>query len=376
MRLIALDKLANDSVLAHTQAGRYVLDCSDAIDNLKTRLFVLDTGQLTVPVTVNDHTAAESQSYVSSPFNTYIRYGRAELAMFRHAWWRRPLDALAGQLAGYFDRSEFDRTVFVNNWLLSTNLYPEDWRGEGLADLTRMLRERFPSHALGFRSLNPYSNWALMQALLNNGYVAVPSRQVYLFEGGAGSLASFLRHRNQVNDRRLWKHQHYHCVDGTALHEKDMECLAHLYQMLYIEKYSRLNPHYNAHYLRRGVQSGWLRIKALRTECGRIDGVVGWISNASTLTVPIVGYDTTLPQTLGLYRRLTHLCINEAIERRCLLNFSSGAAEFKRLRGGQAMIEYTMVMLDHLPAKQRTAWMRLTTLLQSLVVPIMRRYQL
>lgn len=109
---------------------------------------------------------------------------------------------------------------------------------------------------------------------------------------------------------------------------------------------------------------------------GRIDGEVGWFTSSAVISAPIVGYDTALPQRTGLYRQLTRLCLQEAVERRQVLNFSSGAAEFKRLRGGQPQIEYSLIYIAHLSWGRRLVWTALRRLLHDIGVSMMKRLKL
>ncbi|WP_336629919.1 MULTISPECIES: hypothetical protein [unclassified Microbacterium] len=58
------------------------------------------------------------------------------------------------------------------------------------------------------------------------------------------------------------------------------------------------------------------------------------------------------------------------------LNLSAGAAQFKRLRGGEPAIEYSAVQAAHLPAATRRAITALGALASRVGVPIMRRWEL
>jgi hypothetical protein len=183
------------------------------------------------------------------------------------------------------------------------------------------------------------------------------------------------RHNNRI-DAQLLNRNEYTIVQGERLKEVEYLRLEHLYALLYLHKYSPLNPQFSAAWMQHGQRAGWLRLVALRSADGQLDGVVGFFSNQEILSAPVVGYATNLSPRVGLYRLLTQLCLQEAIKRQCLLNFSSGAAHFKRLRGGQAAIEYTLVYVRHLPSRQRHAWQILHALLHSLGIPIMRRCKL
>jgi hypothetical protein len=159
---------------------------------------------------------------------------------------------------------------------------------------------------------------------------------------------------------------------GDELKDHDFVRLEQLYNLLYLEKYCQLNPHYKAEWLRRGHQEGWLQLRVLQSPEGSIDGVVGWFATEATLSAPIVGYDTALPIKLGLYRQLTQLCFQEAAARRIVLNFSSGAPQFKRMRGGQPQIEVSMVYVKHLPWKNRIIWGLLGLLMRTIAAPVMK----
>ncbi|NNC24896.1 hypothetical protein HKX41_12195, partial [Salinisphaera sp. USBA-960] len=79
-----------------------------------------------------------------------------------------------------------DRAVAINNWWLSTNLYPQ-WRPGSAARLLRGALQRWPDRAVWLRSLNrdQHADWlAECEAL---GFALIPSRQVYLFRDVAAS---------------------------------------------------------------------------------------------------------------------------------------------------------------------------------------------
>ena len=101
-----------------------------------------------------------------------------------------------------------------------------------------------------------------------------------------------------------------------------------------------------------------------------------WFATEATLSAPIVGYDTALPIKLGLYRQLTQLCFQETAARRILLNFSSGASQFKRMRGGQPRIEVSMIYVKHLPLSRRIVWGLLSILTRAVGVPVMKIFKL
>lgn len=358
------------------KAWSYVQHAAHAIGNVSTRTCLLDTGEHLMPVTVNHGNERPDNSYVVSPLTAYSGYAEYEIQQLGYPWLTAPLQWLT-RCAGYaLRRGQLDQIVHVNNWLLSTNLYPTDWSGSDCDQITRLLIDTWPDHAIGFRSLNQYSNNRLITQLKTLGYITIPSRQVYLFDGQSGENSPYLKRRDSRQDARLLKKTAYTTVPGSTLKQDDFLRLEALYNRLYLEKYCPLNPHFSAEWLYAGQRDGWLELTALRSPSGRIDGVLGWVSNNDILTSPVVGYDTGLPRKLGLYRLTSQLTLEQAAQRRVLLNMSAGAAHFKRARGGQPEIEYSLVYVNHLPRSRQRVWRSLSRLLHSVAVPVMRRFKL
>lgn len=379
MRLLSAERLLAEPTGAGDSLARtYVKACASArlVGNVTTRLALLDTGTQQFPVSITDGGEPEGNCYVVSPRTAYSGYAREEIKRLGKPWLTWPLTLLTLGVDRLLRLAKVDRLAQVNNWLLSTNLYPAGWDLDELPAITALLKAEFPDSGFGFRSLNDASNRALRERLEGLGYLSIPSRQVYLFDGRAGGEAAFLKHHNTRLDATLLRRSPYEVVNGAALSEADFQRIEHLYNLLYLDKYCRLNPHYRAAWLQRGQEQGWLDIRALRGPDGRIDGALGWFANATLISAPIVGYDTALPQRAGLYRQLTRLCLQEAVERRVVLNFSSGAAGFKRLRGGQAEIEYSLIHVAHLPWHRRLVWTLLSRLLHGIAVPMMKKLKL
>jgi len=64
--------------------------------------------------------------------------------------------------------------VMVNNWLLSTNLYPPS-SNETLEAISRFLIERFPKHAIVYRSVNPILNESMLLTVARSWQSSVTS---------------------------------------------------------------------------------------------------------------------------------------------------------------------------------------------------------
>ncbi|MEM7476393.1 MAG: GNAT family N-acetyltransferase [Planctomycetota bacterium] len=341
------------------------------IANCATQFLLVSNATVTMPLTVND--AQWDNCYVCSPFGAAIKYPLVELREIQSTALRAALSALIHSVAPLLRIARINRSICINNWMLSTNLYP-DWDGSELSKLRDLLIHRYPKHAILLRSLNAATNEALIGQARDAGFLLAPSRQVYI---STEPEAKFLRHQNCRWDRRLLdSNEVYSTVQHLEISESDDARIKELYDMLYLEKYTSLNPQFTTKLIKLWRETQAIRLTGLRNSEGELDGILGCFQLGGVLTAPLVGYDTSLPQDLGLYRMLMALMFKEASGQGCGLNLSSGAASFKRLRGGKPRLEYTAIYCDHLPIIQRRAWRSLAFLLARVGGPVLRKFEL
>jgi hypothetical protein len=339
-------------------------------DNLRTKVDLLQAGGYLLPVTVNDDEA--DNAWVCSPLTTYRDYAREELERHIHPMIGAPLGCVCRAYGRVLERAAIDRAVALNNWLLSTNIYPPLDRPQ-LEDLVGQARRRWPRHALWFRSLNDRQNRDWIAALAALDFRLVPSRQVYLFDDLRAKAA---RHANLKRDLQLLRRTPLARTDGGDFTLADYRRIEALYGMLYLDKYSRLNPRYTACFMARWHAAGLLQFHGFRDAAGTLQAVVGTFAQDGVITAPVVGYDTALPQSLGLYRLLMASVFDQAMASGATVNLSAGAAHFKRLRGGIPAIEYSAVLVSHMPAQTRRAVAALSALTTRIGIPLMQRFKL
>lgn len=338
--------------------------------NLNAKVETLRAGEMTMPVTVSDGSSGDS--WVCSPRATYADCAVEEAGRYLPAWMARGSRGLNKGIGSWLTGVGIDRVAAINNWLLSTNLYPS-LHSVPLATLVETARERWPDHALWFRSLNTSDNADWIAALSERGFQLVVSRQVYLYED---LVALTARHANLKRDLLQLGRTPLRRVRDGDITENDYARIARLYELLYMEKYSRFNPHYGAEFMRCWHRAGLLEFHGFRDASGILQCVVGLFRQGTTFTSPIVGYDTSLPRQLGLYRLLTACAYEVTLEKGCRLNFSAGAARFKRLRGGLPAMEYSAVYAQHLPRNTRNAISALSMLTRRVGAPLLSRYKL
>lgn len=336
----------------------------------EVRALVVDGAVL--PLVLADASRGGTDSYVASLTNHYVDYARREVEL--ELGGSRALSALLPPLIEGFRPllrwGRVERVAYVNNWLLSTNLYPPLGRA-ALREVRDFVAGAFPDRAVVFRSVNERLNAGLLADLLALGFRPVFSRQVYLWDPRrAGPVPRSLR-----QDAGLARRTGYAWLDADEVADADVPRLRALYAQLYLEKYSPFNPQFSEDFVRAALRERWLTVYAARGE-GRIDAVLGFVERDGTMTAPLIGYDRSVPTEEGLYRLVSHRLVEEARRRGLLLNQSSGAAAFKRFRGGEAALEFNLVYHRHLPLRARTPWRVLEAASRGAIVPLMKRLEL
>lgn len=364
-----------------TEDGRYarayleplmVRGAASFMPNADTTVLLARVDDLALPLTVND--AEYGNSYVCAPYTHYVRYAKQELSLLNRPLLEKSLSVLLNGLGSLMKRSHLNRVVHINNWLLSTNLFPRMSGAQAVA-VVQAVKERYPEHALVMRSLSPALHGEIIGALQAAGSKLVPSRQIYLYRAGDPDFGNAKSRWLLKRDAELLAKTGYAFVSGEDITEADIPRIAELYKLLYLDKYSYDNPQFTEAFIALAKRTGTLTLHGLRKD-GRLDAVMGYFCRNGVMTTPLFGYDTGLPQSLGLYRMLSACLLRQAREYGVLLHESAGAAEFKRNRGAVADFEYSAVFDRHLPLGRRWCWTFLERLLNGIGVPLMKKLKL
>lgn len=338
------------------------------IDNVLTTYMVIQDGALILPVSVN-HTEYQN-SYVCSPYGQYIRYGVDEI----HQLYSFPMRSLCQHslqgLGCLLKMGRINQTIHINNWLLSTNLYP-DLTAQQIRSLTELLTELFPNHAILFRSVNA-TQTELLELLEKQGYSKLFSRQVYLLDTQSSEP---FNERHFKKDLILLENSGYEVVSPDAFSLNDVPRIAELYRALNIEKHSIQNPQFNEAFIRLGVEKHALTFHGLRKD-GSLDAIFGSIQRGQTMAAPFFGYDTGKPEELGLYRQLSALAVLKAKQNGFLLNQSSGAGSFKKRRKAKPVSEFHVVYTRHLPAWRQLPWNCMQSIGQRFILPFVEKHSI
>ncbi|QUL58182.1 GNAT family N-acetyltransferase [Paenibacillus tritici] len=339
------------------------------IANVSTTVKVLTVDGLPVPITVNE--TDYTNSYVCSPYTHYVSYAREELALLNNRMLEGLLSFMLTGIGRVLRQARFNRVIQVNNWLLSTNLYPA-LSAEQLTEILDYLRHTYPGYTLMYRSLSRETSGEFIDRLQAYGCKLVPSRQIYLLQPDtSGSKARWLVKR----DRSLLAKHGYTEVSPEEITPEDIPRIVELYRLLYIDKYSAHNPQFTEAFIALALERRTLKVHGLRRE-GRLDAVLGFYEREGAMTAPLFGYDTGLPQSLGLYRMLSAVLIGLAASRELLLHESSGVGQFKRNRGAAGATEYSAVYDRGTSLLNRCGWSLLELLLRRIGMPLIQKLKL
>ncbi|MEP1537314.1 MAG: hypothetical protein ABJQ34_15175 [Paracoccaceae bacterium] len=340
------------------------------IDNLETQVSEHRWGKHLVPMTIND--GISGSAFTCSLRVAYIEYTKEELARFPNRFLVPFLHLLVNTVGLMLLRSNVDRIVHINNWMMSTNL-PVDLDPSLTSTQTHEMTRAFPQHLLAIRSLTRQHSDKLMKALENEGWIMLPSRQVFLAQNVAKDSLS---RRDARNDEKLWQLGAFDYDELSEMTDADAQRIADLYELLYLDKYSRINPVYTPQFIKLTHSIGMIRYLVLRDKGGQIQGFGGMHQNGRHGTMPLIGYNTQLDRSLGLYRLVCHAGSRYAARHELEFNMSSGAAQYKMTRGAAAEMEFTAFYIRHLPPLRRAPFAVLRLIGNKVAIPLLKRYQL
>jgi Acetyltransferase (GNAT) domain len=365
---LAAEIAFGEKALQHFEAGAF-------LDHAYWRMFLEETPGALAPnlaaqsgiVRIHDrvwpisvHEPGGELSYPCSLATQYVRYPLEELALLKSRWKQAGAWCALHALGGILKTCAVDRTVQWSSGLLSTNLHAPELLEDAPA-VTAALVAAFPRHAVLLKNIHGYEDSSLPGRLESLGYNLITSRQIYFFDG---KKADFLSRSDVKRDlKALTNLPGYSVVSHEDFKLDDVPRIVDLYKQLYLDKHSHLNPQYTAVFVARALKERLLEFKGLRHDSGRLDAVYACYRKGGTTSTPFIGYDTALPSSIGFYRVLVGMLLRDVAEAKLLLNYSSGAGEFKRRRGGEPAIEWNAVYTRHLPVVRRSGYQLLGTLL-------------
>ncbi|WP_077212299.1 hypothetical protein [Bacillus dakarensis] len=342
------------------------------VANVITDIRFVALDHLLLPYTINQE--EYENSYVCSPYNHYITYTKEELRMLQNP----PLEKILGMVVsgiGIFSKKiEMNRVVYVNNWLISTNLFSQASK-EQIRKIKEALVKKYPNHLIGFRSVNDGLYEEMKRHFVHLGFQLLPSRYVYISGPDLLEKATKKTRNTLGRDRKLLNQEDVEVIHHEDFSKEDLERAKDLYDMLYLEKYSYNNPQFSQDYIFHTHRSKSLTYVGIRYK-GKLEGVFGSMIYQDKMANPVLGYNTALPIEIGLYRMLRYLAVNESIVHQRMYHQSAGVGRFKYDRGATGYPEYTAIFVEHLAFKKRFFWRTLSSLLNRFAVKIIEKKRL
>lgn len=338
------------------------------IDNINSDIQLLAIDDIVLPVTIIDENYTDS--FVCSPYGHFISYSLDSIeSLTKNEWIVKSVKAIV-QFYGYFlKRGKLNKCVLVNNWPYSTDLYP-NITIDKLRVIQQFLEQRFPNHAIIYRSINKIISKDLYQSLHNLNYTFIASKQVYYTNAIDEHISQT---RIMKSDFKLLRECGYEIVDVNEATPDEIERMIGLYNAVFLQKYSKLNPQFNVRFLKLAMDSKLFHFKILKKD-GEIDGVVGFMCNNGILFCPFFGYDTSKSQHIGLYRLLSTILFLEAKHRGVLYYQSSGASFYRKIRRAESCIDHYAVYLGHLSFFRKMPWYWLKALFNTVGIHFMKKY--
>lgn len=341
------------------------------IDNIKTELYILKVDDQIIPVTVNS--AEWENSYVCSPYTHYVTYLLEEIPKLENKKSVAFLSFLVANIGKILRNVKFNKVVIVNNWLFSTNIYPE-LSSIQIQAINDKVLAHFPDHAILYKSVDSYRSTKLLRALQALGGCAIGSRKVYFWNPALPETKTQHARKYFRGDRSVRRDSNYLLSKIEVEDAVNSGRLRELYQYLYLDKYSYYNPQYNEHFFKLAMETGFLSCYQLQAD--RIDGVIAFYRLSGMLVSPIVGYDTAVHKERGLYRLLLLQATDLARQEGLIFHASSGVGEFKKNRGCIGALEYTVVFTKHLSFSRRLVWLSFSYVVNKIGIPILMKYEL
>jgi len=341
--------LAQDNSDSQLIAQILMNDSTELVSNIDTEIVAMASEDGTWALTVNKK--EYHNALICSPYTTYVTYPLDELKKF-DKWWLKILVLINSLVMGLICRAtKLNKIVQVNNNLNSLIKHPNCFN-RLMPQLTRQLVDRYPKQAITFFRVNDTINKELLKTLRKNGYIVFPDRMAHVFFPDQ----HYMKRSHTKRDISLLRNTRYTIVQHDDLNEQDAKRISELYQKLFIDKHSKLNPIYTETYFRQAIRYRWHHYIALRNPEGRIDAFISWFYREDVMVCGPLGYDASVDPKVGLYRQLVALCLKHANDNQCIFNMGAGSDKFKSNRGSTPTMEYTAVYCKHLPFYRHMPW--------------------
>ena len=231
-----------------------------------------------------------------------------------------------------------DTAVIVNNSLLSVSPVGPSHL-PGLAGALTEAVARWPGRIISARGI--VAERAAVQACAARaGGVALPSRVSYAFDLTQGVPPDKI---NAARDAALLKKSGLEIVPHDGFTDADVAEARAQYLAVYIGHHGARNPRLTPAFFAGAHGTRAAEFWGLKA-AGKLAAFAALRDHGDFHSVPLIGYRTDADKKAGLYRQIFALALEIGRQRAVTVNFGAGAAHYKKLRGGSAVIEYMIII--------------------------------
>ena len=256
------DSVENGKVLRKYYEPLVKNSSKNFVRNSDHQVEILQVGSELYPLTIG-RKSNKKTCYLFSLIAQYIDYTREEV--LEGSSYNKVQKAIVKFLFPFLrvfgNWMGMERTVFVNNFFLATNLYEKDtllWA----PFVTQYLKKYYPNRVIVFRSINESTDSQLLNKFKLYGALPLACRQLYILDP---KHDNFQKKRPVIRDRKLWeKTKDLYWQKISRFDKNEISTLLTFYRELYLKKYSELNPDYSAHFLEVSMNSKILDFYILR----------------------------------------------------------------------------------------------------------------
>ena len=257
---------------------------------------------------------------------------------------------------------QIDKAIYPCHFGFSTTLYR---RGE-IASILKAkdeLKRQYKDKAIIVRSLNSINFRGR-----EKDFCLIPSRVIFIIED---LKTQWFERKDTKSDLKLFEKHDIELKNYSKnVPPEILEQCKHLYDDLYLQKYSKFNPDFTIEYLRELIDSSILKLHVIHARSGKVLAFCATQKSDSTISCPLLGYDRN--SGIPLFRAIMSIAPMVAMQAGLKLNHSAGSPIFKKNRGAIAMMEYSLVIYDHLPPLRRFGYWLLGKTLRSFEKEILK----
>ncbi|PKE21137.1 GNAT family N-acetyltransferase [Macrococcoides caseolyticum] len=344
---------------------RYMMEgITRGIGNMHARVEVMILNGQLIPFSIKD--GGMNQSWIHSFTGQYIDEMVSETSRMSLPAYLKPVTNAVLTVGRFVLNPTCEKTVTVFPSFMSTTMY-EGYEFDQIELITKLLSERYPKHAICFRTLNDKFHKREMKLLNNAGYERLISRAVYIYDSNEQ------HNKNERKDLKkdIKKFNKSGLTFTMTLNDEDFAQLVPLYEQVYLDKYSHFNPHYTAEFFKFMYKSTNLQWFVLKDE-GRIVSFMAVQEAGNTLFPAYFGMDQSIKH---LYFITSGLLYEFAKRNGYAINNSAGAKDYKLARGSRPYLEYHYVYIKHLPLMKQLNYLSFIRCATTIGTPALKRTQ-